>query len=419
MFSFSFKEFPRRSLFARLSRIDYLSVNPHRRASFEFDCIDAKDVEKIGSGLPKAFEADDRSPFALLRIVTTPPRFAEIAGANPQLGDWLRLEIEPGRGGPPTWHSQLGESGYTDLSRGQLRDANWLEGRRGPPKQPHSLGAAVAPHSNLPSPLRAVCFALPTSDCNAAIAVVLRKIPPAHAVTVWDVGQASFSTLVDDKQRSLLHFDTGFPLSFNHRTFPPAPPAVEHSKTPPVILSHWDWDHLHGAWSMPELLRSTWIVPDQPLGPGAARLAYAIQARGQLLVRRHGAKSRFKFGRLGQGQGSPSSLNDSGITLRADLSNGHSVLLTGDADYQYLPSQMKRADNLVATHHGARFAGAAAIVPSPKNANGKLYISYGTRNVYRHPNDGSLRKHTHAGWPPHISTAGRHGFGPRGDRVIQ
>jgi hypothetical protein len=62
----------------------------------------------------------------------------------------------------------------------------------------------------------------------------------------------------------------------------------------PVVLSHWDWDHLHFALR-PEgryLKDSKWIVPIQKLGPGAARFANEHSKSGRLGWKASGLNSQ-------------------------------------------------------------------------------------------------------------------------------
>lgn len=114
---------------------------------------------------------------------------------------------------------------------------------------------------------------------------------------VRDVGQASFSSLVDRHGKPLIHFDVGFPISFNQHTFPKSFP-VDPTEKPLVILSHWDWDHLHAAFALPHLRERKWIAPRQRIGPGAARLAMILAAKGNLLVWQTGSAAAFPGGTL-------------------------------------------------------------------------------------------------------------------------
>ncbi|WP_354265191.1 MULTISPECIES: hypothetical protein [unclassified Bradyrhizobium] len=180
-----------------------------------------------------------------------------------------------------------------------------------------------------------------------------------------------------------------------------------------------DWDHLHGAFHLPHLLECRWIVPNQRLGPGAARLARILAEKGNLLVRPPNARIRFPFGELVRSRGPARDLNNSGLTILATLTSGRSALLTGDADYAHLMhANATKVDHLVATHHGARFNADAASVPMPNNRHGQLVISYGYRNVYRHPHAEALSKHANSGWTTCLTTAGRRGVASRGDRIM-
>jgi hypothetical protein len=248
------EEFPRRELYARVSRVDTLSNSPYRRASFEFDCVDADHVDDAGMALTT--DVDEIRPFALLRVVTTPARFKAFAGDLPVPGDWYHLAVEPSGLGLPTWHSQLSANGYSNHARGLTTYARRINSPddvpRRPGADPQTLGAAVAPRVVLPSSLVAACAALPRLAAHGAISAILKNVSRATSVLVRDVGQANFSSLRDDQGRAILHYDVGFPISFNRHTFPnPHAFNIDSGETPPIVLSHWDWDHLHGALCLP------------------------------------------------------------------------------------------------------------------------------------------------------------------------
>ncbi len=366
-------------------------------------------------------------PFALLRIVTTWRRFFDFAAAVPAPGDWFRLEIAPTGEGLPTWHSQLGSGGYTSHSRGVTVRAQRLASDDDDPKlpSPKSVGAAAAPVLRLPKHIDDICR-LPSvpASIDAIQAAVCGIVRPA-SIVVRDVGQASFSTIYDDKGAPLLHFDVGFPTSFNRRTFPKALDVSSlhcRGKNPVVILSHWDWDHLHAVQSLPSLLDSKWIVPSQRIGPGAARQALALTARNNLLVWPANSQLAYSGGTIMQCVGSPTSTNDTGLALYTRLTSGKTVLLTGDSDYQFLPSactSLGPVNYLIATHHGARFKSPVSAIPRPLGSECTLVVSYGTDNVYRHPHADALCRHYAAGWTNVLSTAGRQGILRRGDRQLQ
>lgn len=97
-------------------------------------------------------------------------------------------------------------------------------------------------------------------------------------------------------------------------------------------------------------------------------------------------------------------------------------MLTGDADYQCFPpgcAALGPVTHLIATHHGARFKSSAPQIPPPTMPGCTMVVSYGTRNVYRHPHIEALQVHATAGWNRWISTAVRRGFDARGDRWLR
>ncbi|WP_162129466.1 metallo-hydrolase/oxidoreductase [Methylorubrum extorquens] len=288
------------------------------------------------------------------------------------------------------------------------------------PRRPRSLGAAVAPRSMLPQHVAQISQLPAVAASGAAIQAALGKLAalPA-AVVVRDVGQASFTSLVDHQGKALLHFDVGFPISFNKHTFPKAFKS-DPAERPVVILSHWDWDHLHAAFALRHLHECRWIAPSQRIGPGAARLALILAAKGNLLVWQPGPGLSFTGGTLMACTGSTNP-NDTGLALHVNLASGRTALLIGDADYQCLPAILTAlgpVSHLIATHHGARFHSAAAQIPAPAGPSTTMVISYGTGNVYRHPHPEALQAHAAAGWHQWIATAGQKGGPTRGDRRL-
>lgn len=418
-------DFPRRRLYARLSRIDYLSSSPYKRASFEFDGIDADATDAAGEKVFKYFAAEETEPFALLRIVTTRRRFVGILGDDPIVGDWYALEIEPAgsKGGLMTWHAQLAASGYSTHSRGLTVDGERLaipgESPRGTP--PRSLGAAASAKRSLPSHINDLSQIATVSANQKMLAQLVVGIPAPATIVVHDVGQASFNSFLDKNGDAYLHFDTGLPISFNNHTRPKKL-TVHPTSDPLVVLSHWDWDHLHGAFSLQYPLKSKWIVPSQRLGPGAARLAKIVADKGNLFVWPAGTRISSSAVTLMDCSGPSGVLNDTGLVLHTKLTSGNCALLTGDVDYQYLPNgaaALAPINHLVVTHHGASLKSASLGIPSPAGFVGKVVVSYGNKNVYRHPNDVSRTLHLAAGWGNWVPTAGVKGGPRRASRILR
>ncbi|WP_165447898.1 ComEC/Rec2 family competence protein [Rhizobium ruizarguesonis] len=397
-------DFPR-ALYVRLTRLDYLSDSEYRRVSIEFDGIDAEKVDGTKDVEEGLFAESSHQPFALIRIITTERRFEEVLGAPPAVGTWFRLRIEPQGSGLMTWQAQMGPDGYYAQSRmsttggGPLLDP--LEPPRGP--SPRSLGAAVAKEW-LPTSIAELSNRFSGATDWSAIEQILQAVPQPKKIAVRDVGQASFASFVDVAQQSYLHFDTGLPVSWNAHTAPKSM-DITFANEQVVVLSHWDWDHLHAAFSIKQLLDAKWIVPSQKLGPGAARLALAIARKGNLFVWPAGKTFTGTHISLAECMGSPKNSNNTGLVLRATLQSGRDALLSGDADYSNIPVSLKTsADYLLVTHHGAAMMVGSTPIDPASNL-GFAAVSYGAGNSYRHPHLLTELSHARAGWYPWRATA--------------
>ncbi len=249
----------------------------------------------------------------------------------------------------------------------------------------------------------------------------LRKSAP-DTVQVLDVGHANFTTAFCAKHDPIFHFDVGWPIGFNKHTVSRKVPNI--SAAPVVILSHWDWDHLHGYHVWPELKEKVWVAPVQDLGPGALKVAQALRDAGKLLsfpsttpfLSRH-----YRIGSLSIGNCDPTHAktksqvrNNSGLFLGLKLANGRKVFLPGDANYHAISWPYKSPpDLLVVSHHGAAIDGA---IQMPSKPNARAVISMGKGNVYRHPCVKTLRKHQKIGW--NLSSTSTWMGAPRGNRVL-
>jgi len=292
------------------------------RGSFEFDCIDADYADGVEGAIEGAFNEDTAKPFAVVRIVTTPRRFEEVAGGLGGPGNWFALEIGPNGSSIslPTWHAQLQPNGFPAHSRGVTRNITYLgpDGDEG--HRPRSIGAAVAKQAIVPTAIISACALRASPNAARAIARVLGSVNEISTLCVRDVGQASFSSLCDKDGKALLHYDVGFPISFNGHTAPEIC-DLDASEKPPIILSHWDWDHLHAAFLHRHLMGCVWIVPDQKLGPGAVRLARILAKKRRLLVLQAGTMAAFPNGEVAHANGPQTNANDAGLTAWAKLAS--------------------------------------------------------------------------------------------------
>jgi competence protein ComEC len=246
---------------------------------------------------------------------------------------------------------------------------------------------------------------------TASARQLLASIPRPHDILVRDVGQASFASLRDRSKQELLHLDAGWPISYNLHTAGSVPSIG--GKAAPVILSHWDWDHLHGYHVMPCLRQSIWISPVQRLGPGASLVANALAKRDCLYGVSISTLAAGPF-IVGRCRGKRGNLNNTGLWARITLESGKSLLYIGDGEYDLVPLRHRvQPDFLVVTHHGAEFVGA---IPAPTQAQNICIVSVGAKNTYGHPSSSAIGRHKAAGWHPSFTC--QWGRRARGSRIV-
>lgn len=406
-------EFPKRGLIAFVTRAERVGPRPYGRTSFEFDGIDTdvsdKDLER------SIASPDIVKPFASVRAVTTEKRFMMKFGFVPKEGDWVELYIRPRiwDGETIAFHAQLTPDGYVQHSRGVLEDARLLFGRDEEPKAPRPVGAAVAPLLVKAAKVAQLCqFPRRAIGQLTKTRKILQGLSTVKDVQVRDVGQASFVSLRDARGKVLGHFDAGWPISYNAHTAPGTPPMI--TGTAPVILSHWDWDHLHGYYRCKTLQSVQWLAPVQVMGPGASKIASQLHAKSLLIG--YGGPAVLKVGNATLLQCSGAArINDNGLSMALTLASQLTALLVGDAGYDALGTWPtgKVFDFLIVTHHGADFTGTVPAT-SPKANRG--IISVGFKNVYKHPRASAIKLHTTAGWT--LEQTSKHGNIARGDKVL-
>jgi beta-lactamase superfamily II metal-dependent hydrolase len=208
-------------------------------------------------------------------------------------------------------------------------------------------------------------------------------------VSVYNVGQGNCSALCVG-EAPVLYFDTGGGCLQNTKTYPTVLDfCVSHA--PPVVLSHWDFDHWFSAYKVAALRSLEWLVPDQG-SVGRRTLAFAQTLPNARLW--PGRSHTFGAGTIVQCTGK--TRNDSGLALFAGTTAG-SVLLPADAEFGFIPvpSGTRALAGLVATHHGSRHVGS----PVPKPASGaKLAYSFGNGNTFGHPTVAAVARYQAEGW---------------------
>lgn len=410
--------FPTRRVYARLVKSDYLSLSEYRRVSLEFDCIDADSMTDVGDEVKKLLGEEDYYHFSLLRIVTTERHFEDVVGETPDVGRWFFFEIGEERIGAQlmSWHAQLGPEGYYEQSKGYTIGGQSLQDPDDPDfsPAPRSLGAAAV-RKLLPKSISELSRLVSVTSNTMDIERFLNSVEQPVSCLVRDVGQANFVSLLDQNNNAYFHVDVGLPVSWNGHTAPKTL-SVSSRSDQVVLLTHFDWDHIHAPYTVPSLFAANWIVPAQKIGPGAARLMLKVAKSGSILVWPTGYVYRGPHLTIGDCVGVSTSLNDTGLAAVFELKTGFTVLLCGDADYRALrPDLTLHVDHLVVSHHGAAIVGAVPI--SPCLAGGTAVVSYGSQNVYGHPHHTSEPAHYHAGWGPWIPTAAT-SFNARGGRLL-
>jgi competence protein ComEC len=354
----------------------------------------------------------ETKPFAAVRIVSSKKRFNDQFGFVPVEGMWVELSIEPGRSRRPvTYYSPLEEDGYSRQARGTLRFARPIIFPGEGPFRPVGVGASIAHSTKLAAKLATMTFPSNSIVSAARARAQLTALSDTAGILIRDVGQASFVSLVDRAGETIAHFDAGWPISFNGHTCPSAAPIIQDGA--PVILSHWDWDHLHAYYRCNTLRQVPWIVPVQQLGPGAFRVAQQLHNAG-LLLGYKGSTILAPWWALVPCKG-PTGPNDNGLALVVMLESGRVALLVGDAAYQSMGSPWTSCayDFLVVTHHGADFHGPP---PRPSGAGRVGVISVGQGNVYRHPRGAALSKHRAVRWK--LRRTAEYRRKSRGDRLL-
>lgn len=380
-----------RKMIARIERVE--AIIGSKFLSVEFDGIDADlSLDDIDRAL---VEPEIVKPFALTRIISTPRRLRQVFGRALAEGAWAELVLEPPiRGaGPRAFLAQLGQEGYTTCLSCRLGSGRVFLAPSEEPRDLPEAGASVPAATAAARKVAQRC-GLPGPRLNGADLSSLLSINLSDPVSlqVRDVGQASFVTILGADGKQLAHFDAGWPISYNDKTAPKALPVVYQA---PVILSHWDWDHLHAFHLVKRLAISMWVVPDQMVGPGATKVAKILHASNRLKVWRGGSSVRIASSIIYSCTGG-GNLNNSGIAMSVTLRSGKTALLVGDACYKNIGyASHEKFDFLVVTHHGAAFDGD---VPMPSDESSTCVVSVGRDNVYRHPCQLSLEKHVEKKW---------------------
>jgi hypothetical protein len=242
-------------------------------------------------------------------------------------------------------------------------------------------------------------------DASATeIEALLDPIPPLDFIGVYDVGQGNLNGLWTSGGPTRLYYDFGGGVTANKQTFPKKAGKLCFSGNPPVVMSHWDWDHWSSAGRYSQILNSHWIVP-RCEDPGAHHraLAWDLHRRKHLHIWPRGISHYTgRYFRIEKCTGS--GRNDGGLAMIVYEEHGRvsqrQVLLTGDAAYDCIPAVTRktRFAAVVASHHGAIVNSISEVKPAA--GGGALVYSVGNGNQFCHPRLLAELTYLQAGWVP-------------------
>ncbi|NDY73027.1 hypothetical protein DO021_16555 [Desulfobacter hydrogenophilus] len=243
-------------------------------------------------------------------------------------------------------------------------------------------------------------------------------------IGVMDVGAGGCNLVYNDNGVPQFYVDVGLPMFANFNSMPPANPVTGFvgicnpgpclANNPPVILTHWHWDHYtmaHFSNNAAALRNRHWVVPNQAFGGFANNVFSGIAPMnrhvmpGPLPGVLGGNVHVIQCVALAPAVG----FNNTGlaVVVNVDNINNRRALLPGDAAFQCIPGVGAIAGLrwITATHHGSDTNIIAAQIPAAPNAIiGKIAYSYGIRpngvHCYGHPRAAAINAYHARGWGP-------------------
>ncbi len=393
------EDFPRprdwapRRVYARIDRVEPLGDGTR----IVYDCVDADWLEREAEGIRWLGDPERSAEIGENVSVIEEDRDEEL-NAEELEGLWRHLILD--QGGRDALH-------FLNLFAAPLERTLIDDGEVGP-----GTRAVLAEKTG---------FGKLREATTAAISALLeRHSRMASSAAVYDVGQgASCAVLRGDVPT--LYFDVGGAAQRDTRTFPATLSRFCVTADPPVVMSHWDWDHWSSACRDPRLMERDWIVPrhDGEIGAVHTRFLGDLRRRGRVHLWPLAAPS-VEGGSLTllQCGGNPKDHNNSGLAMifRANPEDGGGrMLLPGDAAYRHVPGAGEGSfTSVVVPHHGGRTPG-GEVPASDGAAAGRLVYSYGAGNSYWHPYADVGREHAKV-WKKNLHTAAR---GPDGLGHVQ
>ena len=353
-----------------------------------FECIDAnwKPPELIDEG--NWLEVYRRAPLYVLEL---PPDVAPSFPENATPGDiaWFEFQYKPAsarESNARLYTSLYGRGSPVTISPGEPQSPTFGEEGR-----VAWLSKAFDERLAAAEP----------ADVAGVLQRAFEDKVPSAGVAVYDVGQGACQALVDSSLHiPLLYVDFGGGVLYNRATFPKEFGGFCFTHNPPIVLSHWDWDHWSSAHRYAYALSTDWIAPPVPAKPIQRAVAAEMLARGRLHIWNAAGSTQLKVGEIRLERCTGRTENDSGIavTFYAGRFRKRNCLLPGDAAYRYIPSVAagESFNSLCMAHHGGRLH--SKHYPASKRSSAAANSS-GPRNSYKHPLFTTLAAHFDAGWP--------------------
>ena len=238
---------------------------------------------------------------------------------------------------------------------------------------------------------------------HSEIRGLLDALREIEFAVVYDVGQGNWNGLCDADGFPLLYFDFGGGVKQHSKTFPSALIDFCSTKNPPVVLSHWDWDHWCSGQRFPQATQLKWIAPRQRLGAVHRTFAQSLVQNNNLLLWPSGpsAPGEIEGGQVRIEKCTQAGRNHSGLALILSENRrlgGQQMLFTGDARYSAIPSERSSSFTaIVVPHHGADMRSNYAPT-CPGSRHNRLAYSFGDSNTYGHPRAVTERRHQSQGW---------------------
>lgn len=231
--------------------------------------------------------------------------------------------------------------------------------------------------------------------------LVFSKPMEINEYCAHNVGQGSCNTLRFDRDFRMF-FDIGISKYTRkdrlYYKYQMAFSRFNYKKYKVVILSHWDVDHYLGLCqdTTGEILKKTWIVPEDGMGTNINRIAYIIDTYGKL-VRISNSLSGFIYscGNFQLYKGNGSNKNDAGLILAIDSPKAKLIAM-GDASYSHAPFLnpiYPYLDYLIVPHHGADMGTRIPFLPTvplggadykPYPSEAIISVGYNPK-TYNHP----------------------------------